>query len=129
VARSMSQVRFALDSPLEGDGFEPSVPHTKQPFSLPRSVPQFAFRDKNQLFRARDRWFESISLQRGVGCELDFGRDAEGGRYLSCLAAFRTGCERGSRHLKGRRRELVAPDAKFGRNQLVRDKLVNLTGR
>ena len=25
-----------IDSPLEGDGFEPSVPHTKQPFSLPR---------------------------------------------------------------------------------------------
>ena len=39
-------------SPLEGDGFEPSVPHTKQPFWLPRSVPQFAFRDKNRLFRA-----------------------------------------------------------------------------
>ena len=57
------------DCPLEGDGFEPSVPHTKQPFSLPRSVPQFAFRDKNRLFRARDRWFESISLQRGVRCE------------------------------------------------------------
>jgi hypothetical protein len=51
--------------------------HTKQPFSLPRSVPQFAFRDKNRLFRARDRWFESISLQPGVMCEL-----------LACLAEF-----------------------------------------
>jgi hypothetical protein len=34
------------------------------PFWLPRSVPQFAFRNKNRLFRAGDRWFESISLQR-----------------------------------------------------------------
>ena len=44
---------FATDSPLEGDGFEPSVPHKKQPFlACPRSVPQFAFRNKNRLFRA-----------------------------------------------------------------------------
>src|SRR4029077_16922734 len=26
------KIRFAPDSPLEGDGFEPSVPHKKQPF-------------------------------------------------------------------------------------------------
>jgi hypothetical protein len=39
------------------------------PFWLPRSVPQFAFRNKNRLFRAGDRWFESISLQRRVMCE------------------------------------------------------------
>jgi len=32
--------KFAVDSPLEGDGFEPSVPHEKQPFlAPPRSVP------------------------------------------------------------------------------------------
>src|SRR6202030_1338960 len=48
----IKEVRFAPDSALEGDGFEPSVPHTKQPFWLPRSVPQFAFGDKNRLFRA-----------------------------------------------------------------------------
>jgi hypothetical protein len=35
------------------------------PFWLPRSVPQFAFRNKNRLFRAGDRWFESISLSGG----------------------------------------------------------------
>ena len=40
------------------------------PFWLPRSVPQFAFRNKNRLFRAGDRWFESISLQRRVSNEL-----------------------------------------------------------
>jgi len=38
-------------------------------FGCPRSVPQFAFRNKNRLFRAGDRWFESISLQRRVRCE------------------------------------------------------------
>src|SRR6266404_6218801 len=36
------------------------------PFGCPRSVPQFAFRNKNRAFRAGDRWFESISLQRRV---------------------------------------------------------------
>jgi hypothetical protein len=33
--------------------------------------------------------FESISLQQRVSCELDFGRDAEGERYLSLLAVAR----------------------------------------
>jgi site-specific recombinase XerD len=37
--RVETSIRFARDSPLEGDGFEPSVPHTKQTFWLPRSVP------------------------------------------------------------------------------------------
>ena len=31
--------------------------------------PQFTFRNINQLPRDRDRWFESISLQRRVSCE------------------------------------------------------------
>jgi len=48
-----SAVRFAADSAPEGDGFEPSVPHKKTTlFGCPRSVPQFAFRNKNRLFRA-----------------------------------------------------------------------------
>jgi len=29
---SSPKIRFAQDSPLEGDGFEPSVPYKKQPF-------------------------------------------------------------------------------------------------
>jgi hypothetical protein len=39
------KIRFALDSPLEGDGFEPSVPRRGQHFSrLPRSsVPGLLF--------------------------------------------------------------------------------------
>jgi hypothetical protein len=49
----IEEVRFARDSPLEGDGFEPSVPHKKTAlFGCPRSVPQFAFRKKNRLFLA-----------------------------------------------------------------------------
>src|SRR6516164_11450223 len=52
-------IEFALDSPLEGDGFEPSVAHKKQPFlATPVRSPQFAFHNKNRLFRARNRWFE-----------------------------------------------------------------------
>ena len=44
--------KFA-DFPLEGDGFEASVPHKKTTlFGCPRSVPQFAFRKKNRPFRA-----------------------------------------------------------------------------
>ena len=41
-------------------------------FAAPVRSPQFAFRNKNRLFRARDRWFESISLQQGVTCELGY---------------------------------------------------------
>jgi class 3 adenylate cyclase len=53
------------DSPLEGDGFEPSVP--RQVFLAAPSIPaQFTFRNINRLARDRDRWFESISLQRRV---------------------------------------------------------------
>jgi hypothetical protein len=60
--------RFAVDSPLEGDGFEPSVP--RQVFLAAPSIPaQFTFRNINRLARNRDRWFESISLQRGVSNE------------------------------------------------------------
>jgi hypothetical protein len=54
----------------------------KQPFLAPpvRS-PQFAFRNKSRLFRARDQWFESISLQRRVRSELRIASDkAERGR-------------------------------------------------
>ena len=59
--------RFAPDSLLEGDGFEPSVP--RRIFLAAPSIPQFTFRNINRLPRDRDRWFESISLQRGVSNE------------------------------------------------------------
>src|SRR4029077_2834231 len=51
------------DSPLEGDGFEPSVPYKKQPFL---AVP-VRFRNSPSATKTGpfgDRWLESISLQR-----------------------------------------------------------------
>src|SRR6516225_10042853 len=90
--RAPLEVRFALDSPLEGDGFEPSVPHKKQPFlATPVRSPQFAFHNKNRLFRARNRWFESISLQRRV-CELE----GWGGDNLNRALAANQRQERGT---------------------------------
>ena len=67
--------RFAHDSPLEGDGFEPSVP---------RQI-RSRFRDSQPRIHHgfdglanRNRKFESISLQRRVLCEPDFlNRGAE----------------------------------------------------
>ena len=40
-----------MDSPLEGDGFEPSVPQKNNPFWLPALGPAIR-RNKNRLFRA-----------------------------------------------------------------------------
>jgi len=66
------EVRFAGDSPLEGDGFEPSVP--RQVFLAAPSIhAQFTFRNINRLARDRDRGFESISLQERV-CKLSVPR-------------------------------------------------------
>ena len=54
---------FAPDSPLEGDGFEPSVPlrHRKAKSNDAGS--------KNVVPLTGDRGFESLFLQRGVRCE------------------------------------------------------------
>jgi hypothetical protein len=66
-----SLIRFALDSALEGDGFEPSVP--RQVFLAAPSIPaQFTFRNINRLASDRDRWFESISLQQPVSLTGEF---------------------------------------------------------
>ena len=89
-----SAVRFAADSALEGDGFEPSGPRRRPSafWRLDLLHPRI-FRCRYSAMRMprsskvpvarEDRWFESSFLQRGVGCELDLGRDAEGERYLS----------------------------------------------
>src|SRR6516162_8435340 len=83
--------RFATDSPLEGDGFEPSVPLFERVLSaLPngdagpigwmgslspgrlarrRSLRADPFSTAVSL--RRDRWFESVSLHRRVRCEPD----------------------------------------------------------
>jgi len=98
------EIRFALDSALEGAGFEPSVPRQESRRFEPASVPRRGGRCRRggygpggdrrpdrrppmARFRASagksnktvstswsftgDRWFESISLQRRVSCELD----------------------------------------------------------
>jgi hypothetical protein len=57
------KVRFAPDSPLEGGGFEPSVP-LRRTYSSKRFVRPF-----QQFPSERDRGFEAGSLQRGVTCE------------------------------------------------------------
>jgi hypothetical protein len=49
-------------------------------FWLPPFGPAIRLPQQNRLFRAGDRWFESISLQRGVQCEPD--RQAERGGGL-----------------------------------------------
>src|SRR6202040_2668576 len=41
-------------------------------FGRPSIPAQFTIRNINRLPRDRDRWFESISLQRRVSCEPDF---------------------------------------------------------
>jgi hypothetical protein len=63
-----SATRFVADSPLEGDGFEPSVPQQIRSDlgaagPSPITVDSFAIRN----------WkFESISLQQRVTCELGY---------------------------------------------------------
>src|SRR6266404_375709 len=85
---------FAPDSPLEGDGFELSVPgRAVRPFGPGEGAFQrsgvrpigLGFRegsversaettrdDPDGEYPKRNRWFESGSLQRGVNCEPEF---------------------------------------------------------
>jgi hypothetical protein len=60
--------KFAVDSPLEGDGFELSVPgrETVKPI-----VGDGTTSSKTEADLLRNRKFESISLQRRVNCEPD----------------------------------------------------------
>ena len=68
-------VRFATDSPVEGDGFKLLVPglETVKPSSGDRTA---VLTTAAEL--SRNRWFESVFLQRGGDCEPDFR-----GRILS----------------------------------------------
>jgi hypothetical protein len=61
-----NKVRFATDSPVEGDGFEPSVPLRH------RKAKSNGAGSKNVVPLTGDRGFESLFLQRGVRCEPDF---------------------------------------------------------
>jgi len=69
---SCAQIMFATDSPLEENGFEPSVPpQDKRLFSILPFSPLRHHRspERPTRFRERDRQFESPSLQRRVRCE------------------------------------------------------------
>jgi len=68
------KTRFAPDSPLEEDGFEPPVPLES---NTSVSTDFAGWRGGRSLFRKApllggDRQFESVFLQRGVWCEPDF---------------------------------------------------------
>jgi hypothetical protein len=56
-------VRFVPDSPVEEDGFEPSVPPAK------KDPPRQDVRPFQHFPSERDRGFESVFLQERVACE------------------------------------------------------------
>jgi hypothetical protein len=66
----IEELRFASDSPLEGDGFEPSVPLwvltvSGPPLVVYVTLPRFPFAENEIAFRDwGDRGFESCFLQR-----------------------------------------------------------------
>ena len=63
------EVRFALDSLLEGDGFELPVPQQiRSHFRASSPVSH----DRVDGLATRNRRFESVSPQRGVSCEPNF---------------------------------------------------------
>ena len=67
-----SQVRTRL-SPLEGDGFEPSVPGTKEPVFVAEGELRDRTGQPKRVVSYAVPMFESISLQRRV-CELSVPR-------------------------------------------------------
>ena len=56
--------QFAPDSPLEADGFEPSVPVAREPVYIAEM--NWGIDGGSQKNSAGYRWFESISLQQTV---------------------------------------------------------------
>jgi hypothetical protein len=66
--RRVCAARFAPDSPLEGDGLEPSVPVASEPVYIAEGELR-GDRRGSQKNLAGYRWFESISLQQRVRCE------------------------------------------------------------
>jgi hypothetical protein len=76
------RAEFAPGSPLEEDRFEPPVSpkETGGFFEQASSTSPVGKTSRNRGIRPeRDRWFESVFLQRRVRCEPDFrGRDPFG---------------------------------------------------
>src|ERR1700726_688192 len=69
------EVRFARDSLVEGDGFEPPVPVAREPVYIAESELWGDRRGQPKNF-AGYRWFEFISLQRR-GCKLSVPRPTQ----------------------------------------------------
>ena len=81
------------------NGFEPSVPHKKTTlFGCPRSVPQFAFRNKNRLFRAGTDGSNLPSSRQKFVCEPEYRGQARLPRSVpaAALPGARAGCHRWS---------------------------------
>src|SRR6202035_1937181 len=70
----IQEIEFAPDSPLEGDGFEPSVPVAKKSVFVAEGELRGwkGGRPQRGVSFTGYRWFESISLQQRVTCEPDF---------------------------------------------------------
>src|ERR1700738_2949875 len=82
------KLRFAVDSPVEGDGFERSVPGLRDPQTVTGDGTAL---EKGADLSGNGR-FESISLQQGVRCEPDFRGSAQGPRPLTRHVIERLGC-------------------------------------
>src|ERR1700730_18184177 len=81
---SSPKIRFAPDSPLGGwremdSNFQFRAKRAGVLTGLYRRRPSkvFAFPPKRPVSCARDRWFESVSLQRRVRREADFRSDVD----------------------------------------------------
>jgi hypothetical protein len=83
---SVSRNRKFADSPLEGDGFEPSVPVAGEPVYIAEGELRVDRRG-SQKNLAGYRWFESISLQRGVSNEASAPMMAKLARFAIIPAA------------------------------------------
>jgi len=94
------KIRFAPDSPLEGTGFEPSVPRDTTNLSsrlwlVPANRKVGAKENRHTKRRAlppRNRWFESCSLQRRVrlSCRRGLCRSRTLGFSHAALATSRS---------------------------------------
>jgi hypothetical protein len=83
--------RVRMDSPQEGDGFEPSVPRDRSALSntpKPNECRYFRRNDRHSGVRTwpivtGNRWFESVSLQRRARVSQDFVPPAAGSAAVS----------------------------------------------
>src|SRR5207302_8796613 len=95
---SLGPARFAADSPLEEDGFEPSVPPAK------KDPPRRDIRPFQHFPSEKDRGFESVFLQRRVRNEpsqAEAGRSTAEQRWQSSMIAHPTNIDKTMRTVAG----------------------------